>query len=62
MIFLIDHNLGGHAIVLFGAIAAQGWLDLVPIQFVTFAAMDLAIDSDDRTVDAYRGARRIFIP
>jgi hypothetical protein len=50
MIFLIDHNLKGHALVLFGAIASQGWLDIVPMQFVTFAEMDLLIDSDDRTV------------
>lgn len=50
MIFLIDHNLKGHALVFFGAIATQGWLDFVPIQFVTFAEMDLSIDSDDRTV------------
>ena len=50
MIFLIDHNLKGHALVFFGAIATQGWLDIVPIQFVTFAEMDLSIDSDDRTV------------
>jgi hypothetical protein len=50
MIFLIDHNLKGHALVFFGAIATQGWLDIVSIQFVTFAEMDLSIDSDDRTV------------
>jgi hypothetical protein len=50
MIFLIDHNLKGHALVFFGAIASQGWLDIVPMQFVTFAEMDLSIDSDDRTV------------
>jgi hypothetical protein len=50
MIFLIDHNLKGHALVLFGAIASQGWLDIVPIQFVTFDEMNLSIDSDDRGV------------
>ncbi|HBB33004.1 MAG TPA: ACP S-malonyltransferase [Cyanobacteria bacterium UBA8803] len=50
MIFLIDHNLKGHALVFFGAIASQGWLDIVPIQFVTFDDMDLSIDSDDRVV------------
>jgi hypothetical protein len=32
MIFLIDHNLRGHALVLFGAIASQGWLDIIPIK------------------------------
>jgi hypothetical protein len=50
MIFLIDHNLKGHALVFFGAIASQGWLDVVPIQFVTFDEMNLSIDSNDRIV------------
>lgn len=50
MIFLIDHNLKGHALVFLGAIATQGWLDIVPMQFVTFAEMDLSINIDDRTV------------
>jgi hypothetical protein len=50
MIFLVDHNLKGHALVFFGAIASQGWLDVVPIQFVTFDEMNLLIDSDDRIV------------
>jgi len=50
MIFLIDHNLKGHALVFFGAIASEGWLDVFPIRFVTFTEMDLSIDSDDRVV------------
>ena len=50
MIFLINHNLKGHALVLFGAIASQGWLDILPIQFVNFAEVDLAVDSNDRVV------------
>ena len=50
MIFLIDHNLNGHAMIFFGAIANQGWLDIIPIRFVTFAQMELPIDSDDRVV------------
>jgi hypothetical protein len=50
MIFLIDHNLKGHALVLFGTIGSQGWLDILPIRFVTFAEIDLPIDSDDRIV------------
>lgn len=37
MIFLIDHNLNGHALILLGSIANQGWLDIIPIRFVTFA-------------------------
>ena len=50
MIFLIDHNLRGHAVVFFGAIASEGWLDIVSMQFVTFEEMNLAIDSDERVV------------
>lgn len=50
MIFLIDQNLKGHALVFFGAIASQGWLEVVPIQFVNFDEVGLSIDSDDRAV------------
>lgn len=50
MICLIDHNLKGHALVFLGAIARDGWLELLSIQFVTFDDLDLPIDSDDRVV------------
>jgi len=50
MIFLIDHNLKGHALVFFGTIASQGWLDIVSVQFVTFTELDIPTDTDDRTV------------
>ncbi len=41
MIFLIDHNLNGHAIIFFGSIANQGWLDIIPIRFVTLKEIAL---------------------
>lgn len=50
MNFLIDHNLGGHAEILLGSIASQGWLDLLPIRFVTFNELKLPINSNDRIV------------
>jgi predicted nuclease of predicted toxin-antitoxin system len=50
MNFLIDHNLGGHAEILLGNIASQGWLELLPIRFVTFKEMNLSIDSNDQIV------------
>lgn len=50
MSFLIDHNLGGHAEILLGNIASQGWLELLSIRFVTFKEMNLSIDSSDRIV------------
>ncbi|KPQ38629.1 MAG: hypothetical protein HLUCCO16_12005 [Phormidium sp. OSCR] len=50
MNFLIDHNLGGHAEILLGNIASQGWLELVSIRFITFKEIKLSIDSSDRIV------------
>lgn len=36
MIFLVDHNIERHAEILLGNIVNLGWLDLLPIQFLTF--------------------------
>lgn len=43
MIFLIDHNFKGHARILLGGIASQGWLDFVPIRFVMFEEVGLSM-------------------
>jgi hypothetical protein len=50
MIFLVDHNLEGHALILSGSIANLGWLELLPIRFTTFEEVALSITSDDRVV------------
>ncbi|MEY3866660.1 MAG: ACP S-malonyltransferase [Microcoleaceae cyanobacterium] len=50
MIFLIDHNLNGHALIFFGSIASQGWLDILPIRFITFDEIGLPINTNDRVV------------
>jgi hypothetical protein len=50
VIFLVDHNLRGHALLLSGSILSGGWLDWVPIRFITFDEMKLPINSDDRVV------------
>ena len=41
MMFLIDQNLEGYAEILLGGIASQGSIDLLPIQFITFAEIGL---------------------
>lgn len=56
MIFLVDHNLEGHARILLGSIASQGWLDFIDIRFVMFEDIGLDIDSNDRTV--WRAAQK----
>jgi hypothetical protein len=50
MIFLVDHNLEGHALLLSGNMARLGWLELLPIRFFTFEEIELAVNSDDRVV------------
>ena len=36
--------------ILLGNIASQGWLEILPIRFVTFKEMNLPINSNDRVV------------
>jgi predicted nuclease of predicted toxin-antitoxin system len=50
MNFLIDHNLKGQAVLIWGIIAAEGWLDLVSIRFITFEEVGMPTDSSDRAV------------
>jgi uncharacterized protein with PIN domain len=50
MNFLIDYNLRGQAALLWGTIAAEGWLELMPIRFVGFEEVGLLANSSDRLV------------
>jgi hypothetical protein len=61
MIFLVDHNLEGHALLLSGNIASLGWLTILPIHFVTFEEVELAIDSDDRLVWQFAQANQMVL-
>ncbi len=47
---LVDHDIEGQALTLWGALAAAGWLTLFPIPLVTFAQIGLPVDTSDRTV------------
>ena len=50
MIILADHNLEGQAVLLWGTLARQGWVELLELQLLTFVEVRLPIDADDRTV------------
>jgi len=50
VILLADHNLEGQALLLWGHLAAEGWLDLLPLRLVTFANVSLLASSNDRVV------------
>ena len=58
---LVDHNMEGQAILLWGALAAEGWLDLVSLRLLTFGEVGLAFDSDDRTVWRFVQAQRMLL-
>ncbi len=61
MIFLIDHNLEGHGLLLSGLIASLGWLDLLPIRFVTFTEVELPTASNDRVVWQFAQAKQMIL-
>jgi len=47
---LVDHNIEGQAIMMWGKLSAEGWTDLLSMGLTTFAAVGLADDSSDRVV------------
>jgi hypothetical protein len=61
MIFLVDHNLEGHALLLSGNIANLGWLDLLKIYFATFEEVELAVTSNDRVVWRFAQANQMIL-
>ncbi len=50
MIVLADYNLNRQAILLSGSLVTGGWLDLAPMQLMTFAGIGLSADSNERVV------------
>lgn len=61
MNFLIDYNLRGQAALLWGAIAAEGWLEMMPIRFVGFEEVGLLENSSDYLVWQLAQANQMII-
>ncbi|MBW4622314.1 MAG: ACP S-malonyltransferase [Cyanosarcina radialis HA8281-LM2] len=61
MNFLVDYNLRGQAALLWGTIAAEGWLELMPIRFVGFEEVGLLANSSDRLVWQAAQTNRMII-
>ncbi len=61
MIFLVDYNLDGYALVFLGILTKLGWLELISIRFVTFKEAGLSMDSSDRVVWNYAQANQMLI-
>jgi predicted nuclease of predicted toxin-antitoxin system len=50
MKFLIDYNLKGKSLIIWGVVAAEGWLELIEIKFLQFEDVGLPRDSSDLLV------------
>lgn len=61
MTFLVDYNLDGYALVFLGILTKLGWLEIVPIQFITFREAGLLMESSDRAVWHYAQTHQMMI-
>ena len=59
--FLLDYNLTGQRVLLYGTLAATGWLALLPVQVVTFAEVGLACNANDRDVWRFAQAHGMML-
>ncbi len=50
MLILVDHNLAGKALVLWGALVAEGWSEFLSVRVVGLQDVGLALNSSDRIV------------
>jgi hypothetical protein len=58
---LADHNLEGQAILIWGTLAAEGWLDLLPLQLLTLEDIGLPADSSDRDIWRFAQNQRMIL-
>jgi hypothetical protein len=58
---LADHNLEGQAVLLWGTLATEGWLTLLPLRLVMFHEVGLPADSTDRDVWRYAQTHQLIL-
>jgi len=58
---LVDHDIEGQALILWGALAAEGWLELCPLDVITFDQAGLPVGSSDRTVWRFAQAHEMIL-
>ena len=56
MKILVDHDIEGQALILWGALVASGWLELISMELFMFTDVHLPFDSSDR-----RKSKRKFL-
>lgn len=58
---LSDHDIEGKVFLLWGAVTASGWLELMPMRLVRFRDVDLPPDSTDRVVWRFAQAQGMIL-
>jgi hypothetical protein len=61
MTILVDHNLKGQALLLWGTLAAEGWFTLLPLHLLTFEDVGLPVNSSDRAVWRFAQVNRMLL-
>ena len=58
---LVDHNIEGHAMLLWGTLTAEGWPALMALRMVTFPQVGLSYASSDREVWRFAQAQHMLL-
>ncbi len=61
MKILVDHDIEGLAVMLWGTLVAEGWLELIPVELVMFTDVGLSFDSNDRSVWRFAQANGMIL-
>lgn len=61
MELLVDHDIEGYAVLLWGSLLADGWLEIVNISFIMLHGVGLPNDSSDRTIWHYAQSNNLVL-
>lgn len=61
MRILVDHDIEGLAVVLWGTLVVEGWLELVPLELLRFTDVGLPLNSSDRSVWRFAQANGMIL-
>lgn len=58
---LADHDIEGHATLLWGTLSSSGWLELIPMKLIRFEDVRLSIKSTDREIWRFAQANEMIL-
>ena len=58
---LVDHDIEGQILTLWGALAAEGWLEICPLRLVTFVQAGLPVHSIYRSIWQFAQAQGMML-